>query len=707
MRYLVILRGAPGSGKSTWAKTYFEPYTLSTDNIRLLLQSPVTDIYGNMVISQKNNKRMGKLLMECLEDRMSRGEFIVLDATHAKPGSWNKYSDLIKKYRYRAVILEFHLDLPTLLMRNKYRTSYKQVPEYVIKEMYEQIENNPAKSSSRFDVYPKKNGSIWDALDGELECPEYTYKEIVIFGDIHGCFTPLDNYFKKHPFDDDVLYIFTGDYLDRGLENGAVLEFMLSIYDKPNVICLEGNHDGTWLRLYASKNEEDFGKIKSEEFVKGTIPQIDYIDKAKIRQFCRKLRQLAVFTYGSKTYVVTHAGVPCFPTKLTPAFEFIKGAGTYGDVYEVEKSFAANNPQGIIQVHGHRNPKLAPITTDNVNYNLCDEVEFGGDLRILSITPSEITPLYYNNPIGAKRNEKSDIVEKLNNSSLIRKHECSDGIISYNFSKEAFYDKRWNSLTCKARGLFLRDGHVVARGYDKFFNIGERHETEIEALCQNMQFPVRAYLKYNGFLGLVSVNGDDLRVFTKSRDDGPYVGYFKDILFNTVSLEQLKQVAKYIDLTNHTFIFECVDPENDPHIIEYDQKKVVLLDIVKNSFENEFESYDVIKKIAWELNLEYKSLEKFLHDPDELRTFIENQQNNGSNQIEGYVLEDSVGFRVKLKTEYYAKWKHLRGYLYQLQKNPEFYPKKMMVDEKFIFERMRNMDLTQFNNIIDFRKTIE
>ena len=706
MRFLVILRGAPGSGKSTWAQTYFEPYTLSTDSIRLLLQSPVTDIYGNTVISQKNNKRMGKLLMECLEERMYRGEFIVLDATHAKPGSWNKYSDLIKKYRYRAIILEFRMDLPTLLERNKYRTSYKQVPEYVIKEMYEQIENNPAKSSSRFDVYPKKNGSIWDALDGELEFPEYTYKEIIIFGDIHGCFTPLDNYFKRHPFDDENLYIFTGDYLDRGLENGAVLEFMLSIYEKPNVICLEGNHE-IWLRLYASKNEEDLGKIKSEEFIKGTIPQIQHIDKAEIRQFCRKLRQLAMFTYGSNKYVVTHAGVPCVPTKLTPSFEFIKGTGTYGDIYEVEKSFAANAPQGTVQVHGHRNPKLAPIITDNVNYNLCDEVEFGGDLRILSIMPSRIIPLYYGNPNGAKRNEKSDIVEKLNNSTLIRKHECSDGIVSYNFSREAFYDKRWNSLTCKARGLFLCNGQVIARGYDKFFNIGERRETEIEALCQNMQFPVRAYLKYNGFLGLVSVNGDDLRVFTKSRDDGPYVEYFKSILFDTVSAEQIKQVARDNDLTTHTFIFECIDPENDPHIIEYDRKKVVLLDIVKNSFEDEFVNYDSVKKVARELNIEYKLLERFLHDPDELKTFIEMCQNDNSIQVEGYVLEDRTGFRTKLKTKYYTMWKHLRGCLHQLQKNPEFYLKNMTADEEFIFEHMRTVDLTQFNNIIDFRKNIE
>ena len=40
MRTIYILRGAPGSGKSTWIKeNNLEQYTLSADNIRLMYQS--------------------------------------------------------------------------------------------------------------------------------------------------------------------------------------------------------------------------------------------------------------------------------------------------------------------------------------------------------------------------------------------------------------------------------------------------------------------------------------------------------------------------------------------------------------------------------------------------------------------------------------------------------------------------------------------
>ena len=81
-RNLFILRGAPGSGKSTWIKeNNLEPYTLSTDALRLMYQSPVTTPEGTMAISQNNDTAVWALLMELLERRMSKGEFIIIDAT--------------------------------------------------------------------------------------------------------------------------------------------------------------------------------------------------------------------------------------------------------------------------------------------------------------------------------------------------------------------------------------------------------------------------------------------------------------------------------------------------------------------------------------------------------------------------------------------------------------------------------------------------
>ena len=57
-------------------------------------------------------------------------------------------------------------------------------------------------------------------------------------------------------------------------------------------------------------------------------------------------------------------------------------------------------------------------------------------------------------------------------------------ISSFNFSASAFFNKIWDEQTVKARGLYIntKTGEVVARSYDKFFNIGERPETQMDCL---------------------------------------------------------------------------------------------------------------------------------------------------------------------------------------------------------------------------------
>ena len=62
--------------------------------------------------------------------------------------------------------------------------------------------------------------------------------------------------------------------------------------------------------------------------------------------------------------------------------------------------------------------------------------------------------------------------QNLNNSKWVQKKVLQGGIISYNFTKDAFYKQHWDEITCKARGLFVdqQSEQVVARGYDKFFS---------------------------------------------------------------------------------------------------------------------------------------------------------------------------------------------------------------------------------------------
>lgn len=57
MRTLLLFRGAPGCGKSTYIKEHgLSDYVLSADQIRMLCGSPIQGTDGYMMITQKNDK---------------------------------------------------------------------------------------------------------------------------------------------------------------------------------------------------------------------------------------------------------------------------------------------------------------------------------------------------------------------------------------------------------------------------------------------------------------------------------------------------------------------------------------------------------------------------------------------------------------------------------------------------------------------------
>lgn len=252
MRNLFILRGAPASGKSTWIQqNELEPYTISTDGLRLMYQSPVTTIEGDRAISQNNDKQVWDLLMELLERRMENGELVVIDATHYKSSLLNRYKDLVNKYRYRVYVVDFSNVSEEELKRRNANRGFRKVPDEVIEKMVVALaDTNEVKKQYKI-VSPEEAITLINSPLEPFDVNEY--EKVVIFGDIHGCYDPLKEYFDKNPFNEKYNYIFCGDYLDRGLQNKEVLEFLISLKDKKNCVFLEGNHD-KWLRIYSQKD---------------------------------------------------------------------------------------------------------------------------------------------------------------------------------------------------------------------------------------------------------------------------------------------------------------------------------------------------------------------------------------------------------------------------------------------------------------------
>lgn len=688
MRDLIILRGCPGAGKSTWIKeNHLEQYTLSPDNIRNMVCAPIlTPDKTNLSISQSNDNYVWSLLYELLEKRMQNGDFTIIDATHSKSSDFSRYNSLCSTYRYRKYFVSF-TDVPieTCKERNKTREEYKRVPEDVIDKMYARFQTQE-KTSGWKEI---KKEEFWNTFENKL-FDFNNYKKIHIIGDIHGCFEPLKKYILSQTLteyqdnvtsenlsqflNDEDFYLFVGDYTDRGIQNKEVLEFIYNICEFKNVLLLEGNHE-IWPYYFAT---DQYEKIKSREFLENTKSQLMDIEPTKLRQIYRKLGQMAYFTFRGQNYFVTHAGLNLVPENihLISTNQFIKGVGKWET--DIDKVFTENSD--IIQVHGHRNPNYEEQRPDLNSYSLEDRVEFGGNLRVLVLEDDNIFMSKIKNTVFKEKQEipeikkepltEDNLVEVLRNDVHIKETILDDNISSFNFTRDAFENKVWTKETVKARGLFIDTSinKIVARGYEKFFNINEMEFTKLfnlKILFESDE-PVISYKKYNGFLGILSYYHGKLQFHSKSSNKGDYANYFKDLFYKQFNNSQVEYFTNYLEKNNRSLTFEVIDIENDPHIIEEKESRVVLLDIIYNELEFKKEPYDKLVEFANKgkiSNQYYKQIYTIIptyRDLIELYEKHKDELNMEDEDIEGVVIECGK-FMTKLKFNYYYFWKHLRS----------------------------------------------
>lgn len=261
-----------------------------------------------------------------------------------------------------------------------------------------------------------------------------------------------------------------------------------------------------------------------------------------------------------------------------------------------------------------------------------------------------------------------ETIKEMDSSPLIKKKYLNNGIISYNFTRDAFYKQKWNELTCKARGLFIdsETGKIIARSYNKFFNEDQLTKKQLH----KFEPPFEISFKENGYLGLLSYNPktDDFFIATKSVDYGDYKDWFKQILDIYGLTNELKQ---YLKENNVTFVFEVIDPEHDSHIIEYKYKRAYLLDIIKNEFEFKPYSFDELCKVADKFIFHRKYIrvydDKCGASIDKVLRKLKNDTRFSTEK--GYVIRDKNNRMLKVKLPYYKFWKKVRSYLEKIINN--------------------------------------
>ncbi|MFF7447902.1 MULTISPECIES: polynucleotide kinase-phosphatase [unclassified Streptomyces] len=306
---LVVLVGASGSGKSTFARRHFKPTeVISSDFCRGLVSDDEND--------QSATRDAFDVLHYIAGKRLAAGRRTVVDATSVQSDSRRQLIDLARQHDVLPIAIVLDVPEEVCAERNAGRTDRADMPVRVIKRHIrelrrsirhleregfrkvhvlrgvEEIENATVRTEKRFNDLTH--------LTGPFD----------IVGDIHGCSSELESLLGKLGYVDGVhpegrTAVFVGDLVDRGPDSPGVLRRVMSMVKSGNALCVPGNHENKYGRHLKGR------KVQHTHGLAETIEQMESVSdefRAEVREFIDSLVSHYVLDGGK--LVVCHAGLP-------------------------------------------------------------------------------------------------------------------------------------------------------------------------------------------------------------------------------------------------------------------------------------------------------------------------------------------------------------------------------------------------------------
>ena len=216
----------------------------------------------------------------------------------------------------------------------------------------------------------------------------------------------------------------------------------------------------------------------------------------------------------------------------------------------------------------------------------------------------------------------------------VRKHPQLDLWI-YNYTPKCQYNRVWNEITTKCRGLIM-DSHdrLVSNPFSKFFNLGEEGMT-----MENLPLEIPQITeKVSGSLGILYDNMDLPAISTRGSFESPMA------VWGTMWLSE--KGYKMSDFKKeYTYLFEILYKENKI-ICDYKIEELVLLAVRHTIIGNEINHIDEAKRLG------ITPVKQFDLSLSSAIAMLEGME--GEKQ-EGFVVKYKNGLRVKLKCEDYVR----------------------------------------------------
>ncbi|MGW9027541.1 polynucleotide kinase-phosphatase [Streptomyces sp. NPDC055722] len=306
---LVVLVGASGSGKSTFARRHFKPTeVISSDFCRGLVSDDEND--------QNATRDAFDVLHYIAGKRLAAGRRTVVDATSVQQEARRQLIDLARQHDVLPIAIVLDVPEQVCAERNAARTDRADMPRRVIQRHIRELRRSVRHLEREgFRKVHVLRGV--DEVEGATVVTEKRFNDLThltgpfdIIGDVHGCSSELEALLGKLGYTDGVhpqgrTAVFVGDLVDRGPDSPGVLRRVMSMVASGNALCVPGNHENKYGRhLRGRKVQHTHGLAETIEQMEGQSEEF----KQQVKEFIDGLVSHYVLDGGR--LVVCHAGLP-------------------------------------------------------------------------------------------------------------------------------------------------------------------------------------------------------------------------------------------------------------------------------------------------------------------------------------------------------------------------------------------------------------
>ncbi|MFF4956347.1 polynucleotide kinase-phosphatase [Streptomyces sp. NPDC001222] len=306
---LVVLIGASGSGKSTFARRHFRPTeVISSDFCRGLVADDEND--------QSASRDAFDVLHYIAGKRLAAGRRTVVDATSVQQESRRQLIELARQYDVLPIAIVLDVPEDVCAERNAARIDRADLPRRVIqrhtRELRRSLRHLEREGFRKVHILrgvaEVENATV--VTEKRFNDLTHVTGPFDIIGDVHGCASELEALLVRLGYVDGThpegrTAVFVGDLVDRGPDSPGVLRRVMSMVASGDALCVPGNHENKFGRHLRGRNvQHTHGLAETVAQMAGESEEF----RQQVREFIDGLVSHYVLDGGR--LVVCHAGLP-------------------------------------------------------------------------------------------------------------------------------------------------------------------------------------------------------------------------------------------------------------------------------------------------------------------------------------------------------------------------------------------------------------